>query len=160
MKKTAIVTTIILLVCTALVASGCKSASDSTVTAAKAAPKSEYKLSFEYGDKTYIADKPIITFSPAKETVSIVAGDNSEWVLMIDFKGKGTGTFKGSANLLFPPLGDYRSEDFNITITSYGDNREGIEGSFFGTLTASMGSSKTVEIASGKFSAWRSPDLD
>lgn len=147
----------------AMMLAGCSGADESRKekTAAKpAAADDSYRLDFEAGGRAYTAEHPVATYFSSDNGTSVVGGADDQWTLLMDFEGKGPGTFQGSASLLFATLQSYGSDDVSITVTSYGDVRGTVEGTFSGTLTSSLDPSDTIEITSGTFAAWRSPNFD
>ena len=175
MRKTPVTMMAALFVGAAMMFIGCGSGSDGTgerhdaasVPAEPPAVKTEAAktavggdtqgISFKVDGKLYSAEDFFGTYFTSENRTDFTGGPEEGWNLSFGFEGKGPGTYKASANLMYEPLRSFDTDNLTVTITSYGDVRGNIEGTFFGTLTSISDPANTMKITDGKFTAWRTP---
>lgn len=61
------------------------------------------------------------------KVAGFTGGPEDGWNLSFGFEGKGPGTYKASANLMYETLRSFSTDNLTVTITSYGDVRGNIE---------------------------------
>jgi len=140
------------------------SGGDSSAPGTKAADTSDSSgglgsISFYVDGKHYSTEDYFATYDPSDNRTGFIGGPDGEggWNLGFDFEGSGAGTYKARATMRLDTFRAFNTEDFTVTITSFGDIREFVEGTFSGTLASIADPDNTITITEGRFTAWRTP---
>lgn len=113
------------------------------------------QISFRLAETSYSADICVGTYFSSDNETSIVGGDGEDFTMMIDYNGKGPGSFQGVGSFVSPPFMSYSADNLSITISSYGNKGGLITGTFSGTFVSQFDENDTIEVTSGTFSASR-----
>ena len=170
MRKTTLTMMTALFAAAIIMSAGCGSGGDGSgetptvkpeavkTKAAKTAVSGNTKgISFKVDGKLYSAEDFFGTYFTSDNKTGFTGGPEEGWKLSFEFDGKGPGTYKASGNLIYETLRSFDTDNLTVTITSFGDVRGNIEGTFFGTLTSISDPSDKKVITDGKFTAWRTP---
>lgn len=171
MRKTTWTMMTVLFAAAIIMSAGCGSGGDDagetpavkteaakTKSAVKPAKSDDHGgISFKVDGELYSAEDYFATHFPENNLTGFVGGKKDGWSFSFEFEGKGPGNYKASGNLMYETLRSWATDDLTVTITSFGNVRGYIEGTFSGTVTSISDETDKKVITDGKFRAWRTP---